>query len=68
MPKEATGELKILADGFAARITIIGRKRQATSRCRSAAARPTRESAARRSRAWPLGSGGRKRRRRRLSR
>ena len=28
MPKEATGELKILADGFAARITIIGRKRK----------------------------------------
>jgi integrase len=28
MPKEATGELRTLADGFAARITIHGRKRR----------------------------------------
>jgi hypothetical protein len=29
MPRSATGELRQLADGFAARITIEGRKRRA---------------------------------------
>src|SRR5580700_9546760 len=28
MPREATGELRLLADGFAARITIEGRERR----------------------------------------
>jgi len=28
MPKEATGELRTLADGFAARITIEGKNRK----------------------------------------